>query len=139
MTLIERASYPAILESFKSIQQDNGGAICDNPNNQLAHECYYVVQDQFDYLVKVSESALSKLTEDELELLCTGEHNDQFRLCHSKGIELRLANVLLTAFFDGWELSYEECIQCFNTYPDYWERPLLPKFCSSSRIGDYEF
>lgn len=95
--LIGPNNYPNILRAFAQIDLENGGKRRfkgdDNPHCVPGHWNNWTMLELFD-------SALERLSQNDLELLCNGEREAKDSLVERFG--LRALDLFLDDYFDGW-------------------------------------
>jgi len=91
--------------AFSLIEQDNG---FHHYERILHHrdcdynERTYDIPEEYQELAVTANASLSVMTNDEIEILCTGEFNDQQKIVSSYASDGQIVNKVLNAFFDGW-------------------------------------
>ena len=86
-------NFPTIHRAFQFIDQDNG-------KNGLRH-----VPTHYQPSLRAVEVQLAKLSDEQLDTFCTGEHDDMIALRDQ--FEISLAHNFLADYFNDWEQDNE--------------------------------
>jgi hypothetical protein len=100
-TRVDSRHYKFVNQAFLKIMYDNGMI-----NRQELEPKYFDVPEPFIRLLKDADKQLAKLSEEEMELICTGEEMDMAVLVAKK--DLQQADELLDGFAGGWIIDGED-------------------------------